>query len=135
MPNRDLPLANDSALAPLVADFYDHAPTAVQTSLLRAMLRPVGPLAMVALAAGAFGKLLPSRPSDTLDITPELVSSIHGADVLELARYVEQKAPELLEHLPETVGSQQVWAATASGALLLAGLSALRSTPGAAIAR
>jgi hypothetical protein len=126
MPTRDIPLASESELAPLVADFYDHAPTAVQTRLLTAMLRPVGPLALVALAAGAFGRLLPSTPSQPLDITPDVVRNIHGAEVFELARYVEQKAPELLGHLPEAVGSQQVWMATASGALLLAGLMAMR---------
>lgn len=126
MTTRDRPSASDSELAPLVAEFYEDSPPALQTRLLQAMLRPVGPLALVALAAGAFAKLLPSRPSQALELTPEVVSNIHGAQVFELARYVEQKAPEMLSQLPEMVGSQQAWMATASGALLLAGLAALR---------
>jgi hypothetical protein len=117
---------SDSELAPLVADFYEQAPPAVRTRLLQAMLRPVGTLALVALAAGAFARLLPSRPSQPVEVTPDVVSSIRPEQVSELVRYVEQKAPELLDSLPQLVGSQQAWMATASGALLLATLAALR---------
>lgn len=130
MPHRPHHTASDSALAPLVADFYDEAPTAVRTRLLKAMLKPVGPLALVAVAAGAFSRLLPARASQPVEITPELLSTIRGEQVFELARYVEQKSPELLGRLPDLVGSPQVWMATVSGALLLMALKTLRSSQG-----
>lgn len=126
-PGAEPTLPGDLALAPLMADFYEHAPPAVQTRLLTAMLRPVGTLALVALAAGAFARLLPHRPSEGLNVPPDMVQQIHGAQVLELARYVEQKAPEWLGSLPEAVGSPQVWMATASGALLLSYLARLKA--------
>jgi hypothetical protein len=124
MPHRHSETA-DSELAPLVADFYEEAPVAVRARLLRAMLKPVGPLALVAVAAGAFARLLPVRPSQSIEITPELARGIGPDQVFELARYVEQKSPELLAKLPDLVGSPQVWMATVSGALLLMALKSL----------
>ena len=115
----------DSDLAPLLADFYEQAPPAVQTRMLRALLRPVGPLAMVAVAAGAFARLLPNRPSQALELTPEVVHDIHGDEVFELARYVEQKCPEVLQGLPDTVGNPPQWASTVSGTQLLGALKAM----------
>lgn len=131
MPRDDIPADTDSGLAPLVAGFYAEAPPAVRSGLLRAMLEPVGPLAMVALAAGAFARLLPQRPSLPVEITPDIVRTINSEQVFELARYVEQKAPEAFFQLPDLVGNPQAWMATVSGALLLISLQRLRSGRGA----
>jgi hypothetical protein len=87
-------------IAPLVADFYADAPATVRVRLLQAMLKPVGPLALVAIAAGAFGKLLPpTRWQGAADVTPESTQGIGTEQVLELARYLEQKCPEWLAQL------------------------------------
>jgi hypothetical protein len=59
-------------------------------------------------------------------VTPEVLDTISGEQVLELARYVEQKSPELLAALPDTVGHPQAWMATAGGTLLLVALQAAR---------
>ena len=126
MPHRHLQPHADSDLAPLVADFYEEAPASVQTGLVSEMLKPVGPLALVALAAGAFSRFLPSRPSQAVEVTPEMVRSIGPDQIFELTRYVEQKSPELLAKLPDLVGSPQIWMATASGALLLMALRSMR---------
>jgi hypothetical protein len=126
MPHHQTPLHADSDLAPLVADFYEEAPAAVQTGLLKAMLKPVGPLALVAVAAGAFSRFLPALQSQAVEVTPEMVRSISPDEIFELTRYVEQKSPELLAKLPDLVGSPQVWMATASGALLLMALRSMR---------
>jgi hypothetical protein len=88
-----------SALARSVAALYQRAPAAQRLRLLNALLRPVGPLALVTVAAGAFGGLLPAGPEarwrpavatieDTWRVGPEQVGA--------LADYVAQKAPELL---------------------------------------
>jgi hypothetical protein len=110
------------SLAPLLARFYDEAPLTVRVRLLNGLLRPVGPLALVALAAGAFGALLPRTRwrFAVADLGDAL--RIDAGAVFELARYVEQKCPEWLAQLPDFAGDSTAWAATLSGTLLLAAL-------------
>jgi hypothetical protein len=48
-----------TSVARLLATLYRQAPAATRADLLSQLLRPVGPLALVAIAAGAFGRLLP----------------------------------------------------------------------------
>lgn len=112
-------------LAPLVARFYADAPLSLRVRLLNGLLRPVGPLALVALAAGAFGRLLPHEAGArwqgaAADLGDAL--RIDAAQVLELARYVEQKCPDWLQQLPAMAGDSPAWAASVSGVLLLAAL-------------
>lgn len=113
-------------IAPLVARLYDEAPLSLRVRLLNGLLKPVGPLALVALAAGAFGPLLTGTRwrGAVADLGDAL--RLDAAQVLELARYVEQKAPEWLFRLPELAGDHPLWAVSLSGALLLAALKARR---------
>lgn len=124
------PESTGTELAPLVAEFYAEAPAHVRMTLLQELLRPVGPLALVAIAAGAFSRLLPSARWHHAEVTPELAQGIGAEQVLELALYVQQKSPELLMGLPDVVGSPQVWMASVSGALLLVTLRAWRRRDG-----
>ena len=112
-------------LAPLVADFYAEAPAPLRVKLLRTLLRPVGPLALAGIAAGAFASLLPSSRWQGARVTPESVSDIGADAVFELVRYVEQKSPELFASLPDAVGDSRMWMASVSGALLLMALRAI----------
>ncbi len=116
-------------IAPLVARFYDEAPLSLRVGLLNGLLKPVGPLALVALAAGAFGPLLTGTRwrGAVADLGDAL--RLDAAQVLELARYVEQKSPEWLLRLPELVGHTPLWAVSASGALLLVALRACARRP------
>lgn len=109
-------------IAPLVARFYEEAPLSLRVRLLNGLLKPVGPLALVTLAAGAFGPLLPRTRwrGAVADLGDAL--RLDGGQVLELARYVEQKAPEWLFRLPEAVGQLPLWATSVSGVLLLGAL-------------
>jgi hypothetical protein len=109
-------------LAPLVARFYAEAPLSLRVRLLNGLLRPVGPLALVTLAAGAFGPLLGTTRwrGAVADMGDAL--RLDGPQVLELARYVEQKSPEWLWQLPDLVGHAPLWAATLSGTMLLVAL-------------
>ncbi|HEY6135592.1 MAG TPA: hypothetical protein VIW70_16575 [Rubrivivax sp.] len=116
-------------IAPLVADFYAAAPATVRVGLLQAMLKPVGPLALVTIAAGAFGKLLPPTRWQGAEVTPESAQGIGAEQVLELARYLDQKCPEWLAQLPELVQSRPLWMASVGAALLLA-LKAWHGRPG-----
>jgi hypothetical protein len=114
-----------TSLPRLVADFYDEAPPATRLQLLSNLLKPVGPLALVAIGAGAFSRLLPSGRWQ--DATPSLddVQRFTGDQVLELVLYVQQKSPEFLLQLPQLLGEPRLWLATLNGTLLWLALQAL----------
>lgn len=93
-----------SALARSVAALYQRSPAAQRLRLLNALLRPVGPLALVTIAAGAFGGLLPAGPEDRwrpVVATLEDTWRVGPEQVGALADYVAQKAPDLLVALAD----------------------------------
>jgi len=110
----------------LVAALYDEAPAPLRQRLLNHLLRPVGPLALAAVAAGAFARLLPPGRWNGVQVQLEDVLNIGPDQVLDLAQYVEQKAPEMLWRLPDALSSSPVLLGTLSGALLLIALRARR---------
>lgn len=121
------PESSAEDLAPLVAEFYAEAPAAVRVNLLQALLRPVGPLALVAIAAGAFARLLPhTQRWQGAQVTPDDARWIGPEHVFELARYLEQKSPELLQRLPELLGDSRILLGTISGSLLFIALRSIR---------
>ncbi len=114
-------------LAPLVADLFADAPPPQRVHLLNGLLRPVGPLALVAIAAGAFASLLPETRWRGASATLDDAVRLTAGQVLELARYVEQKSPESLLQLPALLAGSPLWVGSISGALLLLALQAWRA--------
>jgi hypothetical protein len=114
----------------LVAAVYREAPPSLRQRLLNHLLRPVGPLALVAVAAGAFANLLPPGRWSGAQVQLDDVWTIRPDQVLDLAQYVEQKAPELLWRLPDVLAANPVVLGTLSGALLLMALRARRQGSG-----
>ena len=108
-----------TSVARLLALLYRQAPPALRVDLLAQLLRPVGPLALVAIAAGAFGRLLPSQRWQTVQPSADDAQRFSPQQVYELVRYVEQKSPELLTQLPQLVADPKLWLGSATGALLL----------------
>ena len=108
------------SVARLVARLYAHAAPAARRQLLAQLLRPLGPLALAGIAAGAFARLLPAARWPGAPLVPDDAAPFSTQHVLELAHYVEQKSPELLLRLPELVNDPQLWLGSATGALLLA---------------
>ncbi|MFT3817141.1 MAG: hypothetical protein QM750_05855 [Rubrivivax sp.] len=103
----------------LLARLYAHAAPDVRSRLLAVLLRPVGPLALVAIAAGAFARLLPSSRWQGVQISVEQAQRVDPQQIFELALYVEQKCPELLCQLPQLVSDPRLWIGSATGTLLL----------------
>jgi hypothetical protein len=112
----------EHALPPLIADVYRQAPPALRLRLLDSLLRPVGPLALVAVAAGAFASLLPTTRWGEVRASLDDAMRISASHVLELARYVEQKSPEVLWQLPGRLDDSRLLTGSISGALLLLAL-------------
>jgi len=111
-------------LAPLVADLFAKAPPPQRVRLLNGLLRPVGPLALVAIAAGAFASLLPTTRWHVVSASLDDAMRLTAGQVLELARYVEQKSPEAFTQLPELLADSPLWVGSLGGALLLLALRA-----------
>jgi len=116
-------------LPQLVSHIYETAPPPVRTKLLETLLRPVGPLALVAIAAGAFGHLLHRLTRDAMPISFEDTMRISSQHVLELARYVEQCSPELLQRFGALVSATPLNAATIGTSALLLALTAMDPRP------
>jgi hypothetical protein len=101
------PPADPSAdtLVPTVTAYYAQADASLRARLLQALLRPLGPLALVGIAAGAFASLLPaSQRWQGVRITPEAAAAIGSDAVRELALYLVQKSPDMLPRLLAQLG-------------------------------
>jgi hypothetical protein len=110
----------------LVSEIYDGSPTPLRTKLLECLLRPVGPLALVALATGAFRHLLYRLTGSSVPVSLDDAARITSDHVLELARYVEQCSPSTLLQIGSLVADSPIGVATMSGSALLLALGAWR---------
>ncbi len=111
------------AIPELVSRVYDEAPASLQARLLECLLRPVGPLALVTIAAGAFGRFLYRLQGNAMPISLDEAARITSDHVLELARYVEQSSPAALLQFGSMIADRPIGLATLSGSALLVALS------------
>jgi hypothetical protein len=107
----------------LVSELYDRAPEPLRIKLLEHLLRPVGPLAMVAIAAGAFARFVYRLRRDAMPIPLEDAARITSAHVLQLARYVEQSSPQVLHQVASLIANRPLGLETISSSALLIALS------------
>jgi hypothetical protein len=93
------PSKNTQSLAAIVASAVAQTSLVLRARALRRLLMPIGPLALAALAGGAFAKYVGyarwSRFSVSLDDAARFTSS----QIRELVRYVEQSDPKVLEQV------------------------------------
>lgn len=110
-----------TAAARLVARAYRSASVPLRADMLACLLRPLGTLSLVAVASGAFARLL-LRDGVAPDRIPiEAVAHYSSAQVLELARFVHEVDPGTLEQLAAllTDSTLGVTALSASALVLL----------------
>ncbi len=119
-------VARAARVARLLARAYRQAAPDQRVRLLTLLLRPVGPLALAGIAAGGFAWLLPARPWNGVQLSVAEVERFDAGQIFELARYVEQKSPELLLQLPQLLNDPRLWFGSATAALLWL---LLRNTP------
>lgn len=108
----------------LVSEIYGKSPAPLRTKLLECLLRPVGPLALVTIATGAFSHLLHRLTRDASPISLDEAARITSEHVLELARYVEQCSPDELVRIGSLIAANPMSVATVSGSALLLALGA-----------
>jgi len=115
-----------NAIPNLVSEVYAQAAAPFRAKLLECLLRPVGPLALAAIAAGAFGGLLYRRGSNAATISIEDATRITSDQVLELTRFVEQCNPDALLQIGSMMADGPLGVASLSSSILLMALSAWR---------
>lgn len=104
-----------------VSRLYRAASDSLRARLLECLLRPLGTLGLAAVAGGVFAGFLQGSGSTRLQIGIDDVTRISSAQVLELARFVEQCDPQAFQQVAALLDDHPLGAAAfaASVALLL----------------
>ncbi|MBK7617328.1 MAG: hypothetical protein KA375_06590 [Vitreoscilla sp.] len=89
-----------------VAELYRSAEPSVKAKLLECLLRPLGALALVAVAGGVFGALRSRHGWQRLQVLEDDTLEISAEQVRELACYLQQSAPEVFASLAEMLRRQ-----------------------------
>jgi hypothetical protein len=117
--------------ARLVARVYKGLNAFQRSRLLVQLLRPLGPLARVAVASGAFAGVLGRGMGQSAATALDDLARFSSEQVFELARFVEQVSPEALRRVASAVSAHPPGASalTVAAALLLMRLMQERETP------
>lgn len=111
----------------LVSAVYEEAPAPLRIRLLECLVRPLGPLALVAIAGGAFAHLLYRLRRNAAPISFNDVNRVTSEQVLELTNYVVQCSPDALRHIGALIADRPFGVFTMSGAALLTALGLVNS--------
>ena len=116
------PAAASGRAARLLARVYASANHALKTRLIACLVRPLGPLALASVAAGAFTALLSRSGGGGLSIAIGDATRFSQEQIAELARFVEQVQPDALVEAARLAAAHStgVGAFGASVAVLLA---------------
>ena len=79
-----------------IAVGFEQLHLAERMRVLRRLLVPVGPMALLVVAGGAFAKYVRQARSPRMKLATEDVARLTRAQILELARYAEQSKPSAL---------------------------------------
>ena len=105
----------------LVCRLYGAATPALRAKLVACLLRPLGTLGTVGVAAGAFGVFLYRGGSESARAVIGDVAQFSTDQMFELARFVEQVSPDSLQEFAQLIAQRPMGIAafSASAALLL----------------
>jgi len=89
-----------------VAELYRSAEAPLKAKLLECLLRPLGALALVAVAGGVFGALRSRHGWQRLQVHEDDTLEVSAEQVRELACYLQQSAPEVLPAVTDMLRRQ-----------------------------
>ncbi|MEO5695536.1 MAG: hypothetical protein ABIQ60_00215 [Burkholderiaceae bacterium] len=108
-------------IARLISRLYRSADDSVRARTLACLLRPLGTLSLAAVAAGAFGRYIGQGRG--VDQPIDLVGAVtHSREqIMELARFVHQVNPQVIEQVTDLMAENALGMAafSASVAVLL----------------
>ena len=111
-----------SRAARLASRLYAGAGAVQRSRIVATLVRPLGPLALVAVASGAFAGLLDRVSALGAALPIDELAHFTREQVFELARFVEQVSPDALQQVAGAVAENPfgVSAFGAAAAVLLA---------------
>jgi hypothetical protein len=114
--------ARTGRVARLLARLYSSSNLAVRTRLVACLVRPLSPLGLAAVSAGAFTVILVRSSGGGLSVAMADVARFSKDQIAELARFVEQVSPEALQQAGALLADNRSGVGTfaASVAVLLA---------------
>ena len=115
-------LARTELVSRLVSQVYVEAPVSLRAGLLECLLRPIGPLALSAVAAGAFAIFVYRSAWNQLAVVPASVTRFSANEVLELARFVEQYQPDVLGQIVHVLSDYPTCLQSVAGSMLFLAL-------------
>ncbi len=122
-------------VARLVSRLYRAASPTLRSRMLTCLLRPLGTLATVGVAAGAFSCFLYREGSIGARAAIGDVARFSNDQVIELARFVEQVSPEALHELAKLMADRSAGLAAFSASVALLLMQALRQKDSGPVAR
>ncbi len=114
--------AREELLSQLVSDVYQEAAPPLRARLLECLIRPLPPLGLVAVAAGAFGGFLHRERWGQVSVSIEDALRFSAHQVFELAKFVDQFEPEAMRQITTLMTENPAYPMTLSGSLLLLAL-------------
>jgi hypothetical protein len=116
-------------VARLVARLYGAANAPLRAKILARLLRPLSPLSLVAVAAGAFAGFLHRAGNEGTRVALHEVGQYSKEQIAELAHFVEQVSPDALMQIAGLVSDSPagVTALGAAAAMLL--LRSMQGSP------
>lgn len=108
-----------SPIAHLVAQVYENSPPALRSRLLEHLLKPLGVLALVAVANGIFAKIRFRSGWPDMQLRMEDVQLVQASDVIALVERVQQVSVESVNGLARMLTTSPVMTGSAAAALLV----------------
>ena len=87
------------SLPAIVASVFSRLRLAHRARVLRRLLLPVGPMALMVLGGGVFAKYVTQARWPRLSVSLEDAARVTSSQVFELVRYVEQSNPYVLQQV------------------------------------
>ena len=111
-----------SRAARLASRLYASAGAVQRSRIVATLVRPLGPLALVAVASGAFAGMLNRAGALGATLPIDELADFTREQVFELARFVEQVSPDALQQVAGAIADNPfgVSALGAAAAVLLA---------------
>lgn len=115
-------------VARLASRLYATASAPLRAKMLAGLLRPLSPLGLAAIAAGAFAGFLHRGGEEGVRVALDDVGRYTNDQIFELARFVEQVSPDALQQVASLVTDSPVGMAAFSVSVAMLLLRSLQGT-------